>query len=135
MEIKFHLRYLYGNRYQVTAQYEDFAFASNMTCPARTFKQLLTRARANCSIQFSSARLSGRTTLPKNNVYTWDGDTSELPPEMIKTINEPKQKPAAHSTCERNLEVKKVNGTWTIIKHNEKLLTWSEACELLKERI
>lgn len=135
MEIKFHLRYLYGNRYQVTAQYEDFAFASNMTCPARTFKQLLTRARANCSIQFSKARLSDRNDLPKNNVYIWDGDTSDLPPEMIKTIDAPKQNPVAENTGERNLEVKKVNGTWTIIKHTEKLLTWSEACELLKERI
>ena len=135
MEIKFHLRFLYRNRYQVTAQYKDFSFASNLSCPARTFQQLLTRARANCSLQFSKARLSDRSDLPKNNVYIWDGDTSDLPPEMIKTIDAPKQTPVAESTGERNLEVKKVNGTWTIIKHTEKLLTWAEACELLKERI
>lgn len=135
MEIKFHLRYLYGKRYQVTAQYENFTITSNVTCPTRTFQQLLTRARANCSLQFSKARLSDRSDLPKNNVYIWDGDTSDLPPEMIKTINAPNQEPERENSGERNLEVKKVNGTWTIIKHTEKLLTWAEACQLLKERI
>lgn len=135
MEIKFHLRYLYGNRYQVTSQYGDFAFASNVSCPARTFQQLLSRARNNCAIQFSKARKTGRVNLTANNVYAWDGDTSDLPPEMKKTIDAPKQAPVGENTGERNLEVKKVNGTWTIVKHTEKLLTWAEACELLKERI
>lgn len=135
MEIKFHLRYLYGKRYQVTAQYENFTITSNVTCPTRTFQQLLTRARANCSLQFSKARQASRVVLPARSVYKWDGDTSEIPPEMIKTINAPKQEPETENTGERNLEVKKVNGTWTIIKHTEKLLTWAEACQLLKERI
>lgn len=135
MEIKFHLRYLYGKRYQVTAQYENFTITSNVTCPARTFQQLLTRARANCSLQFSKARQASRVDLPARSVYKWDGDTSEIPPEIVKTIDLPIQATADECTTARNLEVKKVNGTWTIIKHTEKLLTWAEACELLKERI
>lgn len=130
MRIEYHLKYMYGNRFQVSASYGDFSFVSNITEDKRRICRVHEKARANCSTWFNLARKNGRD-VPTKNRYVWDGDSSDLrqeAPQQAPTV------PEAQS-AQRNLEIKKVNGVWTIVKHNEQLLTWAQACALLKEKV
>lgn len=130
MRIEYHLKYMYGNRFQVSASYGDFSFVSNITEDKRRICRVHEKARANCSAWFYLARKNGRD-VPTKNRYVWDGDSSDLrqeTPQQAPTV------PEAQS-AQRNLEIKKVNGVWTIVKHNEQLLTWAQACALLKEKV
>lgn len=130
MRIEYHLKHMYKNLFQVSASYGDFSFAANITEKTGSMYRVHVKARANCSTWFSLARKNGRD-VPTGNRYVWDGDTSDLQQET----HEPAPAVPDVQTAQRNLKIKKVNGVWTIVKHNAQLLTWEQACELLKEKV
>lgn len=141
MQLQYHIKYLYGHLYAVSASFEVNGVRkevlTRVTCNATTLPELVKRTRGALANAFFVARKRD-ADLPQNNRYEWDCDTSDLQPSLKKdsfclTKSVPQQNDTGSKR--RVLEVKKVNGVWTIVKHDSELLTWSEACELLKQRI
>lgn len=141
MQLQYHIKYLYGHLYAVSTSFEVNGVRkevlTRVTCKSETLPEIVKRTRGALGNAFFAARKRD-ADLPQNNRYVWDCDISDLQPSLAKgniglTKTVPQQ--TVPTDKKRVLEVKKVNGVWTIVKHDSELLTWSEACELLKQRI
>ena len=141
MQLQYHIKYLYGHLYAVSTSFEVNGVRkevlTRVTCKATTLPEIVKRTRGALGNAFFAARKRD-ADLPQNNRYEWDCDTSDLQPSFKKDnfcLAKPVPQQNDTGSKKRVLEVKKVNGVWTIVKHDSELLTWSEACELLKQRI
>lgn len=140
MELKYHIKYLYGELYAVSTKLElngaHKEVVTRTQCKSTELPEIVKKARLSISNAFFYARRRDES-FPNNNRYVWDCDISDLQPRF-RTGSTPSLKSTQTQKIDnqkRVLEVKKINGVWTIVKHDSELLTWSEACELLKQRI
>lgn len=136
MQTTFHIKKLYGTSYCASASFVHNGVTKRIETKFKIessdVKKIVSRARTNISGTLYLMRKEDQT-LPKKNRYDWDGDVRDLCFEQPVTTHTNIQKEAEQQ--KRLLEVKKVNNVWTIIKHESELLTWEDACALLKQRI
>lgn len=79
----------------------------------------------------------------ENTTMIWDANTENLPTVLQKQsisswhVNDEDKEPVEPVVTDEVplLEIKKVSGVWTIVKHEEPLLTWEDACKVLKEKV
>lgn len=127
-------------------QLDDGSIGMNITLKHPDGDKLFfTRSRqkpTNISALFRLCKNNIGTVLWKNNYGTghkieWDEDPSEILGMNILGVKTYKKKiPAATSDVSDVVyEVIKVDGVWSVIKHDCPLLTWDEAVEELKKRI
>lgn len=143
MRLEYHIEHLYAGKYCASTKVQTADGVKTIRTTFHTndarIKNLMSRARVGLSGAFFIARKKD-PTLPSQNRYDWDGDVSNLPKnasnaEPVLKVTPIAKISATPESRKRLLEVKKVNNVWTIIKHETELLTWEEACNLLKERI
>lgn len=82
------------------------------------------------------------TVLWKNGLGTghtieWDEDPTGIPNRKIVGLSTYKKRVVVNKTDYSDMvyEVLKVDGVWTVIKHDAPLMTWDEAVTELKKRI
>jgi len=116
-------------------RYKDFSLSG-----------LIRQAKAAIYSRMYGLRANGKYITPVSSLtIEWDASTKGLPEafqrqqEMAnRTYSASKEVLAEGAIVEKEpalLEVKKVNGVWTIIPHEKPLMTWAEACALLKEKV
>jgi hypothetical protein len=91
---------------------------------------------------FKLAKNNIATVLWKNGLGTghlieWDEDPNEISNRKIVGLGTYKKRVVVTPTEAADMvyEVLKVDGTWTVIKHDAPLMTWDEAVAELKKRI
>lgn len=150
MNVKYHLRLMYENRYKVEFEIQFGAktlkFETTTRYDGFLLKDLLRQAQTTAA-GCVSQRKKWDNNIPAGTrlFYYWDGDASEMDERMQKQAEKTSQRlrvlpleqiklPEIEQEP-RLLEVVKVNDVWTIKKHESQLLTWEEACAELKKKL
>lgn len=145
-------------RYSISHQYDDkFAIKYIITVPGKGDLSFIS------TISYSDFRLTTLVSKAKNVIYSrifslrkrgyslppqtaiaieWDGATADLPDSFKRQDFSRPYTPAAPATPAvatsqepALMEVVKVGDVWTIMVHEQPLLSWDEACKVLKEKI
>lgn len=153
--IRYSIHHKYGNKYSViyAIPTQDRSrlvnFSSNISVTSTALLKITRAATQAIYSAVFNAENNG-CYLIKDRKYVWDGDTSDLPAEVASQASRKRMElsiptettsqaatPQKSTTVDSKavLEVKKVGGVWTIIKHDAPLLTWEEACEVLKQKV
>lgn len=152
MKIKYNIKNLYEDRYVIT--WEQPMGNGTTVQQVTTFRskeftlgKFLSVAQTRISGAVAALRMKNKS-IPKNpmgyRMYEWDGDASVLPDcykrQLLKQQQEFRMvdldKPVEEKKHEPELyEIAKRNDVWTIVKHEQELLTWDEACAELAKRI
>ena len=148
MKVTFSISHQFDDKYAVkyiipAPGRSDMSFVSVITYSDFRLSTLVSKARQAVYARLYGLRQQGVTLPPSANVaIEWDQAVADLPDSMkrqnasahslhispVGTIPATPAEPAL-------LEVKRVNGVWTIVVHEKPLLTWEEACKLLKEKV
>ena len=152
MKIKYNVKLMYEDRYVVTwDQPMGNGTTAQQVTTFRSTEFLLAKFLSLAQTRISGAAAAMRAknpAIPKticgSRMYEWDCDVSALP-DCYKRQFEKRQAelritnlelPIEEPTHEPELyEIAKRNDVWTIVKHEQELLTWEEACAELAKRI
>lgn len=150
MNVTYHIRLMYENRYQVTFEIPTLSgrtmLTSSTRCDARNLNDLLRQATTVISGCISQRKKWDKELVGASQLrYVWDGDATDLPSPLQKQAEEFRRPglqllarevlDAPKPRTPRLLEVIKKNGVWTIVKHEKELMTWEQACAELAKRI
>lgn len=142
MKVTFSVSHQYDDKYAVkyivtVPGKGNMSFVSIITYKDFRLSSLVSKAHNSVYARIYSLRKQGHN-LPKEINIEWDEAVADLPDSLKRqykaqgalftSATQESQEPAL-------LEVVKINDVWTIRVHETPLLTWAEACKLLKEKV
>lgn len=150
MKIQFKIKHSHENKFIVAYSVPrvgggSMDFVSNFTFSGFSLADCLSQARKGIQTRLYGLRQKGVPVPPAHNIeYEWDRDLEYLPntmkrqqefqatmysaPAELRAVEATPKEPALY-------EVLKVHDVWTLQKHESPLLTWEQACELLKQKV
>lgn len=135
MKVIYHLKQLDDGSLGMNVTFKDPAGDKTFFTRSRQKPESLTQLLKICKNNIG-------TVLWKNSLGTghkieWDEDPTEILDMHIIGVNTYKKRIVVNQTDVSDMvyEVIKVDGVWTVIKHDCPLLTWNEAVAELKKRI
>lgn len=142
MKVTFSISHQYDDKYAVkyiitVPGKGNMSFVSIIAYKEFRLSSLVSKAHNCVYARIYSLRRQGYS-LPKTVSIEWDGAVADLPDSLKRQHKA--QGALFTSTAQESqepalLEVVKINDVWTIRVHETPLLTWSEACKLLKEKV
>lgn len=131
MKALYHLEHLEDDSLMITIDFNGRKFVTRSRQKPSTLTQLFKLCKNNIG-----------TVLWKNGLGTghlieWDEDPTDIQDMKIIGLGTYKKRVVVQQTDVHDMvyEVVKVDGCWTVIKHDCPLLTWDEAVAELKKRI
>lgn len=154
MKLNFKIKHSHDNKFMVVysvprvgGTYMDFV--SNYTFKGFSLAECLSQARNVITSRLYALRQHGVPVPPAHNIeFVWDADTACLPCTMQKQSRFQSSLYSAPSSLRAEepavvevqadsalYEIIQVKGVWTLNKHEFPLMTWEQACELLKQKV
>lgn len=148
MKVTFSISHQFDDKYAVkyiipAPGRSDMSFVSVITYSDFRLSTLVSKARQVVYARLYNLRQQGITLPPSTSItIEWDKAVADLPDSMKRQnasayslhVSPAGTMPTAPAEPAL-LEVKRVNGVWTIVVHDKPLLTWDEACKILKEKV
>lgn len=155
MKIEIKVKHSYNNRYMVCfsvpkSSGETLDIVSHFTYNGISLEECVNRAKKGASGRLNLLRNQGIAAVTSRHAQlVWDTDVSFLPSIMQKqkelgdatyvatkpSIVVEDEEPSKLAKAEALYEVVQVNRVWTLHKHEQPLLSWEAACELLKQKV
>lgn len=149
MNITYHLKHLYGDKFSISATVKGFKRDIDVRCRTTLKQNTLTELRKRAYACLKTTMFRIRKEDPENvphaetagDKFIWDNDTSEMgnyfnnncTGVMIKktanVVTSEPEEPQLYEVYTDEYGIKQ------LIKHKDQLLTWEEACALLKEKL
>lgn len=154
MKLEYTVKHIYGNKFTVLYSIplvggKNMEMAGNFTFTGFSLEKCLAQARAVISSRLYALRKAGMAIPPTANIQTvWNENASEMPEHMQKQqrymasmFSAPAELRGVETPQEEQptepalYEIVQVKGVWTLNKHERPLMTWEQACELLKQKV